>query len=49
MEGALFCGAPARFAIRFSLLRGVKQLSVGQTASKNVLDIFAEVEQSVNG
>lgn len=31
------------------VLRGVEQLSAGHTSSKNVLDIFSEVEQSVHG
>ncbi|WP_333609273.1 type II toxin-antitoxin system ParD family antitoxin [Arsukibacterium sp.] len=31
------------------VLRGVEQLAAGKKSSKNVLDIFAEVEHSVNG
>ncbi|WP_445767064.1 type II toxin-antitoxin system ParD family antitoxin [Rheinheimera sp.] len=35
--------------LRQEVLRGVEQLAAGKKSSKNVLDIFAEVEQSVNG
>lgn len=35
--------------LRQEVLRGVEQLAAGKKSPKNVLDIFAEVEQSVNG
>jgi len=31
------------------VLRGVEQLAAGKKSAKNVLEIFAEVEQGVNG
>lgn len=35
--------------LRKEVLCAVEQLAAGEKSSKNVLDIFAEVEQSVNG
>ncbi|MBU1308637.1 MAG: type II toxin-antitoxin system ParD family antitoxin [Gammaproteobacteria bacterium] len=35
--------------LRQEVSRGVGQLTAGEASSKNVLDIFTEVEQSING
>ncbi|WP_213999588.1 type II toxin-antitoxin system ParD family antitoxin [Arsukibacterium sp.] len=35
--------------LKQEVLRGAEQLAAGKKSSKTVLDIFAEVEQSVNG
>lgn len=35
--------------LQLEVLRGVEQLAAGKKSAKNVLEIFAEVEQGVNG